>query len=277
MNYFEYTFTLNPLLPAREILVVELAELGFESFVESDQGLLAYIREADHTEGMTTHISILTWPDQTVECQSVLIPDQNWNAEWEKNFEPIEVDRLCRVRAPFHQPDGQFTLELVIEPRMSFGTGHHATTWMMMRSLFDLDLKGAKVLDMGSGTGVLAILAEKRGAASVLAIDCDEWADENARENVARNGCKVITCQLGDASLLGGEQFNVVLANINRNILTRDAQAYLQVTADEGDILLSGFYTQDIPAVIEAFPGCELVADKERNSWALLHLKKLGV
>lgn len=202
------------------------------------------------------------------------IADQNWNAEWEKNFEPILVDDKCAVRAPFHNPVTGFAMEIVIEPKMSFGTGHHATTWLMMRALFDLDLKGKKLLDMGSGTGVLAILAEKLGAASCDAIDIDEWAYENALENMQRNGCRRVHCALGGADLLGEKKYDVILANINRNILTRDAAHYLNVLNNGGLILLSGFYTHDVPLVQDAFPGTTGVRQDSRDEWAMLMLRK---
>lgn len=274
MTYIEYTFRLNPLLPAREVLVAELAELGFESFVDTEDGLQAYIQSTLHQPVSADNLMACAMPDQEVQMVVKEIADQNWNAEWEKNFEPILVDDKCAVRAPFHNPVTGFALEIVIEPKMSFGTGHHATTWLMMRALFDLDLKGKKLLDMGSGTGVLAILAEKLGAASCDAIDIDEWAYENALENMQRNGCRRVHCALGGADLLGEKKYDVILANINRNILTRDAAHYLNVLNNGGLILLSGFYTHDVPLVQDAFPGTTGVRQDSRDEWAMLMLRK---
>ncbi|MFN8699078.1 MAG: 50S ribosomal protein L11 methyltransferase [Flavobacteriales bacterium] len=274
MTYIEYTFRLNPLLPAREVLVAELAELGFESFVDTEDGLQAYIQSTLHQPVSADNLMACAMPDQEVQMVVKEIADQNWNAEWEKNFEPILVDDKCAVRAPFHNPVTGFAMEIVIEPKMSFGTGHHATTWLMMRALFDLDLKGKKLLDMGSGTGVLAILAEKLGAASCDAIDIDEWAYENALENMQRNGCRRVHCALGGADLLGEKKYDVILANINRNILTRDAAHYLNVLNNGGLILLSGFYTHDVPLVQDAFPGTTGVRQDSRDEWAMLMLRK---
>ncbi len=274
MNYYECRFEIDPLLPAREVLIAELAEKGFESFVETENGLMAYIQEPDYNDDLLRDLDVMQWPDQQVRCSSVLIPDENWNAEWEKNFEPIEVDDRCYVRAPFHSARHDFPFEIVIEPRMSFGTGHHATTWLVLREMTDMDMKGKEVLDMGSGTGVLAILAEKMGAGLIDAIDIDDWAYENAIENIQRNQCTRITCKKGDANLLGERIYSVILANINRNILTRDAAAYERVLETGGDILLSGFYTADIPIVANAFKHCKEVSRRERNGWALLHLRR---
>jgi ribosomal protein L11 methyltransferase len=272
MNYFEYQFELNPLLPAREVLVAELAEIGFESFVETENGVLAYIPVTGVHDGLLDNLLTPQLEDQQMKVSAKEIQDENWNAEWEKNFSPITVEDLCMVRAPFHSPASGFSVELIVEPKMSFGTGHHATTWMMLRTLFELDLTGKTVLDMGSGTGVLAILAEKLGAAHTDAIDNDEWAYENALENVTRNGCSAVTCLLGDAGLLGERKYDVIIANINRNILTRDAEAYLRVLAPGGTILLSGFYTHDIPLIAEAFRPLQISGELGRESWAMVRM-----
>jgi len=274
MNYIEYTFVLDPLIPARDILVVELAEIGFESFVETDNGLQAYIRLDEHNADRVSELTVGTWPDQSLTMSVLEIQDQNWNAEWEKNFDPIMVEDRCIVRAPFHEARPEFPMEIVIEPKMSFGTGHHATTWLILRALFDLELAGKQVLDMGSGTAVLAILAEKLGATHVDAIDNDEWAYSNALENVERNHCLHIVCILGDAAALGEKSYDVIIANINRNILTRDASVYLSALSLGGLILLSGFYVHDIPILLEAFDGCEEVRRDSREDWAMLTLRK---
>jgi ribosomal protein L11 methyltransferase len=274
MTYIEYTFRLNPLLPAREVLVAELADLGFESFVDTEDGLQAYIQSSLHQSISADDLMVSAIPDQELQMDVKEIAEQNWNAEWEKNFEPILVEDKCVVRAPFHEPIPGFAMEIVIEPKMSFGTGHHATTWLMMRALFDLELKGKKLLDMGSGTGVLAILAEKLGAASCDAIDIDEWAYENAVENVQRNQCSAVHCAMGGAELLGDSTYDIILANINRNILVRDASHYLNVLNDGGMILLSGFYTHDVPVVQDAFPGMSIVRQDSRDEWAMLMLRK---
>jgi len=272
MNYIEYHFRLTPLLPAREVLVAELAEHGFESFVETADGLLAYIQKPLHEETFTRSLVTLQLPEQSAEFSWKEIEDENWNAEWEKQFEPIAVEDLCVVRAPFHSPMPGFAHEVIIEPKMSFGTGHHATTWMMLRALFELELNDRSVLDMGTGTGVLAILAEKTGAASVDAVDYDEWAYRNAVENVDRNGSKVVRVIHGDAAVLGEVMYDVILANINRNILVKDSEAYMKVLKPAGSILLSGFYTEDIPLLLDAFSGLREVRRMAREGWAMVEL-----
>ncbi len=274
MNYIEYTFHLEPLLPAREVLVAELADMGFESFVELSDGLQAYVSEAHHVPVLREYLQASQIPGQMLSFSSREIPDENWNAEWEKNFDPIAVEDLCLVRAPFHHSVGGYRHELIIEPKMSFGTGHHATTWLMLRVMYDLGFAERRVLDMGSGTGVLAILAARLGASSVDAIDVDEWAYRNALENVERNGAPVVRCELGDAALLNGRVYDIILANINRNILVQDAAAYQAALAAGGFLLLSGFYSHDIPILLEAFGQMREYARKTRGEWALVILQK---
>lgn len=273
MNYIEYRFELRPVLPAREVLVAELAEIGFESFVETPDGLLAYIRKDQFNEEALTGLMVFEIPDQVVEFQLKEIPDENWNAEWEKQFEPIAVEDLVAVRAPFHPPMPGFSHEIVIEPKMSFGTGHHATTWMMLKVICSLELNDLSVLDMGSGTGVLAILAEMRGASKVDAIDNDDWAYQNALENVERNAAKAVRVIHGDADFLGETRYDVILANINRNILTADAARYINVLKPGGYLLLSGFFTEDIPILLNDFSGLREKSRASRDGWALLMME----
>ena len=195
MNYIEYTFTITPIGIASEILVAELAEVGFESFVDTETGLQAYIQEPLWNANILSDIQILHSEEFQISYSYQTIEQVNWNEEWEKHFEPITVDDKCTVRATFH-PEAHTPYEIVIDPKMSFGTGHHETTYMMLQFLLKEELKGKKVLDMGCGTSVLAIMAAKRGASEVLAIDVDEWCVENSIENVERNGCKHIKVQL---------------------------------------------------------------------------------
>ena len=225
MNYLEYSFTVNPLQPGVEILIAELGYAGFESFVETENGVTAYIQKEEWKESILEDIQILASEEFTISFESSEIEQVNWNAEWEKNFDPIEVDGKCVVRAPFHS-ETKVPYEIVIEPKMSFGTGHHETTYMMLQHILENDFKGKTVLDMGCGTAVLAILAEMRGAATLDAIDIDEWCVENSEENIQRNNCKNITVRLGDASLLAGKSYEVIIANINRNILLNDMSVY---------------------------------------------------
>lgn len=276
MNYVEVSFEIDPILPAREVLVAELAELGYESFVESENGLKAYIQEPDFDQAVLSDLMAGQIENQKLTFNTQVIQATNWNAEWEKSFDPIIVDNLCLIKAPFHEINGDFQYVITIEPKMSFGTGHHSTTHLMMSEMMTMDLGGKKVLDMGSGTAVLAILAEMRGAAHIDAIDIDEWAYENGVENAQLNGCKHIDCFKGGAELLTDQKYDVIFANINRNILLRDMHAYANVLNEGGDILFSGFYLQDIPHLKqEAIKhGLSFEHHKERNEWCLVKMKK---
>jgi ribosomal protein L11 methyltransferase len=276
MNYQEVTFVLEPLLPAREVLVAELAELGFESFVETDEGVKAYIVASDWNEGLLAELMTSQIEDQKIEWNSSEIEAINWNAEWEKSFDPIIVDNKCLIRAPFHEVEGSFEYVINIEPKMSFGTGHHSTTHLMMGEMMNMDWKGKHVLDMGAGTAVLAILAEMMGAESVDAIDIDEWAYLNSIENLERNNCSRIKSYQGGAELLTDQVYDTILANINRNILLRDMKEYVKVLKTGGEILFSGFYVQDIPELerVGGELGLKLLLQRERNEWCLLKMIK---
>ena len=274
-NYIEYDFTITPREVGAEILLAELAEVGFDSFVDTEDGLLAYIQEPLWNEAILSDIYILQNPDFTVSYTYKTIPQVNWNEEWEKNFEPIVVEGACTVRAPFH-PAATTPYEIVITPKMSFGTGHHETTYMMLQFLLTLDLKGKRVLDMGCGTSVLAIMAEKRGAAEVLAVDIDDWCVENSLENIAHNACEHISVLLGDVSQLNGRTFDLIIANINRNILLADIPHYAASLTHGGTLLLSGFCTEDIPAITEQCTAHALrfVQNLGRNNWAAVQFTK---
>lgn len=254
---------------ARDILVAELGAIGFESFTETDDGgLSAYIQSDDWAEGMLEQVQILSSEEVDFEVIREKIEQVNWNEEWEKNFEPIEVQGKVSVRAPFHEGE-ELEYNIVIEPKMSFGTGHHETTHLMIEHLLEIDLKGKSVLDMGCGTGILAIFAEMRGASEVEAIDIDPWCYENSVENVARNGCQRIKVFEGDASLLKMQKFDVIIANINRNILLSDMSKYVGCLNSRGLLLLSGFYLEDVEKIGQKAEelGLELENEKERNRW----------
>ncbi|RMA57829.1 50S ribosomal protein L11 methyltransferase [Ulvibacter antarcticus] len=266
--YIEYQFTVNPLQPGTEILIAELGYAGFESFVENEEGVKAYIQKDEWKKEMLNDIQILASEEFTIDFTFSEIEQVNWNAEWEKNFEAIEVDGKCIVRAPFHEK-ANLPYEIVIEPKMSFGTGHHETTFMMLQHILENDFKDKHVLDMGCGTAVLAILAEMRGANKLDAIDIDPWCFENSEENVERNNCKHITVGLGDASLLSEKKYDVIIANINRNILLNDMATYRACLEKGGELYLSGFYTEDLPIITECCNklGFTYVDNKERNNW----------
>ena len=267
-NYLEFHFTIDPVQPASEILIAELGYLGFESFVENDDGITAYIPEEEYEEDLLANVHILQEEDFKISYDIKEIERVNWNEEWEKNFTPILVDEICSVRAPFHEkPDTQF--DIVIEPKMSFGTGHHATTHMMIQHILKNDWEGKSVLDMGSGTGVLAILTAMKGAKSIDAIDIDNWCYLNTLENISRNDCEHINVEEGGAELLEGRKYDMILANINLNILLRDLPVYEKCLTPEGSIFLSGFYQADLPAIKKACKklGLYFVENFEKNDW----------
>ena len=267
--YIEYSFKVQPLQPGTEILIAELGQAGFESFVENEEGVKAYIQKGEWNKGILEGIHILSSPEFSIEYTYSEIAQVNWNEEWEKNFDPILVSDNCVVRAPFHEPYS-VAYEIVIEPKMSFGTGHHETTFMMLSYILENDFEGKTVLDMGCGTSVLAILAEMRGAAHLDAIDIDDWCVENSEENVLRNHCMHIKVQLGDASIIPSEEtYHTIIANINRNILLDDMKTYVGALKKRGEFYLSGFYKEDLPIIIAKCNnlGLSFVDNKERNNW----------
>jgi len=271
VTYIGYTFKVSPVQPATEILIAELGFAGFESFVENEEGVNAYIQKDDWHADILNDIQILENTDFNITYQKEEIAQVNWNEEWEKNFDPIEVDGRCVVRAPFHEKT-DVEYEIVIEPKMSFGTGHHETTHMMLQHILNTDVTDKKVLDMGCGTGVLAILAEMKGAKPLDAIDIDNWCYLNSLENVARNNCTHISVYEGDVSLLEDKNYDIIIANINRNILLNDIHQYAKCLNENGILFLSGFYTEDIPIITEECVKNKLkFADKlEKNNWVSL-------
>ena len=266
--YIGYTFDISPREPGTEILIAELGYAGFESFVENEAGVIAYIQKPEWNAAILNDIYILTNDEFTISYTSEEIEQVNWNKEWEKNFQAIEVDGICAVRAPFHEKT-DVAYDIVIEPKMSFGTGHHETTHMMIQHILKLDFNGKSVLDMGCGTGILAILAEMKGATTLDAIDIDNWCYLNTVENIERNNCHNIKAYEGEASLLTGKKYDIVIANINRNILLKDIATYADCLNENGTLLLSGFYREDIPLISEECGKYKLkfVENIERNNW----------
>lgn len=268
MVYLEFNFIVDPTQPATDILIAELGAVGFESFVETESGVMAYILKSDFNQTDIEEIFILQNPDFKIDWTQKEIVQQNWNAEWEKNFHSIRVDDQCMVRAPFH-PRENVKFDIIIEPKMSFGTGHHETTRMMLQHILDTDFAGKTVLDMGCGTGVLAIMAEMKGAKELDAIDIDEWCFINSKENVDRNNCKNIDVYQGDSSLLTGKKYDIILANINRNILLEGIPIYTECLNSEGALFLSGFYLEDLDAISSKCGayGLEFEKKLEKNNW----------
>ena len=266
--YISYSFIISPKEPATEILIAELGNKGFESFVENEDGVTAYIQKKEWNTTLLNDIFILISDEFEISYHIEEIAQTNWNSEWEKNFNPIQVDDLVSIRAPFHE-NPNLKYDIVIEPKMSFGTGHHETTHLMVQHLLKLELKDKQVLDMGCGTGILAIFAEMNGAKPIDAIDIDTWCYENSLENVERNNCKHISVFEGDASLLINKKYDVIIANINRNILLNDIKIYANCLNDDGVLLLSGFYQEDIPIIDAEVSKYDLKIDVilERNNW----------
>ncbi|KSA14714.1 50S ribosomal protein L11 methyltransferase [Maribacter dokdonensis] len=266
--YIEYRFKVQPKEPASDILIAELGEAGFESFVEEEDDVLAYIQKTDWSSDILDDIYILGNSNFEITYQYKEIAQENWNATWEQNFQPIIVDDVCMIRAPFHEKI-QVDYDIVIEPKMSFGTGHHETTHMMLQHILQLDVENKTVLDMGSGTGVLAILAGMRGATNIDAIDIDNWCYLNAKENVARNNMDFISVYEGDVTLLKDKKYDLIIANINRNILLADLPSYAKCLNKGGVLLLSGFYTEDLEMISQKCTELELKFEKnlERNNW----------
>ncbi len=267
-KYIGYTFKVSPVQPGTEILIAELGYVGFESFVETDDGVSAYIQKEDWDDDILEGVYVLGSGEFTIDYSFEEIKQVNWNKEWEKNFAPILVDDICSVRAPFHD-EANTKYDIIIEPKMSFGTGHHETTHMMIQYLLKADLTNKSVLDMGCGTGVLAILSEMRGAQPIDAIDIDNWCFLNTQENVERNKCKQISVYEGDVSLLSGQNYDVVIANINRNILLNDIKYYAKCLNTNGILFLSGFYEEDLDKITSECEkqNLEFVSNLSRNNW----------
>ncbi|WP_411031329.1 50S ribosomal protein L11 methyltransferase [Spongiimicrobium sp. 3-5] len=267
-SYIAYSFKISPLQPAMDILIAELSTEGFESFVEEEDGLLAYIKKEDWSKETLNSIQILRNHDFKIQHTFSEIAQENWNAVWESSFDPIEVGKDCVVRAPFHKkPEVRF--DIVIEPKMSFGTGHHETTHMMIQHILGNEIAGKSVLDMGSGTGVLAILAAMKGATNVDAIDIDHWCYLNAIENVTRNGQQHINVLEGDVALLTNRKYDIILANINRNILLNDIPIYVGCLKAKGSLFLSGFYLEDMPLISQKCKenGLKFEKNLKINNW----------
>lgn len=276
MNYLEFQFKIDPLQPASEILIAELGNVGFESFVENEEGITAYIQVNEFQEGSLKDIYVLNSDEFEISYTTSEIEQVNWNSEWEKNFNPIIVDNKCSVRAPFHvKPETEF--DIVIEPKMSFGTGHHATTHMMLQHILKDDWRDLSVLDMGCGTGVLAILAGMKGANPIDAIDIDNWCYLNTMENVERNNANNISVYEGTAALLEGRSYDRIIANINRNILLEDISVYSQCLKSGGKLYLSGFYVEDIPMIEKECNANNLniEATLDRENWAAVSFTKV--
>ena len=278
MSFFEFEIPVRSwTLTEREILMARMSEIGFEGFIENDDLIQAYIAGDSYSgELFNEMLDELSSLGMKIQYRYHVSDDQNWNEEWEKKFEPVLIKEKVLIRAPFHDAVHDFPCTLIIEPKMSFGTGHHHTTRLMIEAMIKLDLKGRHVLDMGCGTGVLGIYAAYRGASFVLGVDNDQWAYENALENVERNGATAMEVRFGDAGSLGEMVFDVILANITRNILVRDFPEYVRHLNSGGILLVSGFLAEDVQFVLnKAYQsGVDHLETAEVSNWILLSFKK---
>lgn len=269
MNYYACSFSNPDNEILKDMFMELLGEIGFDSFMDTDEGFDAYCQEPLLNEEELNDIMQMEQFANVKLIKKELIPDQDWNATWEASYEPVIINEFCRIRAPFHKVEGSYKYDLIIEPKMSFGTAHHETTSQIIELMLQSDFTGQNLLDMGSGTGVLAILAKKLGSATTVAIDNDEWAYRNALDNIRLNDENEIIVELGDASSLNDRQFDVILANINRNILLRDMKEYVKCLVDGGKIFFSGFYEEDLVLITKEAERLGLTYSNHvtKNNW----------
>ena len=269
MNYYACSFSNPDNEVLKDMFMELLGTIGFDSFMDTEDGFEAYCQESALDETELDEILRMEQFENVSLLKKELIPDQDWNATWEASYEPVIINELCRIRAPFHKVEGTYKYDLVIEPKMSFGTAHHETTSQIIELMLQSEFSGLNVLDMGSGTGVLAILAKKLGSAMTVAIDNDEWAYRNALDNIRLNDENEIVVELGDATSLNDRQFDVILANINRNILLRDMKEYVKSLVENGRIFFSGFYEEDLVLITKEAEhlGLKYVNHVTKNNW----------
>lgn len=270
MEYLEINFSFSiPNVDFQDVFVQELADIGFDSFVEVEDGLQAFVDQKKYSEKELQDLIVRFKQLGEISFNKKEIPFENWNSQWEKNFNPIEFEKKCRIRATFHSSDPSFDTEIIIDPKMSFGTGHHETTFQMVQYLFEIDCKNKYVLDMGCGTGILAILASIKGANAVDAIDIDPICVENSIENVQLNSISNILVSEGTAETIGDKKYDILIANINRNILLADMNTYSKCLRNNGILLLSGFYLEDLEAIkLECLKNkLSFINHKTKNNW----------
>ena len=276
MKYIEVKLNIVPFSPWSDLISDELGQIGFESFMEEDGFLLAYCEEDSFSEKALKAVDTLNNPDVSVSYEFKNLAQENWNKEWESNFQPVYVDNDICVRATFHEKDESYKYDIVIDPKMSFGTGHHATTHLILSGMRHVDFKGKSVLDMGSGTGVLAIFAAMKGAKPVYAIDIDEWCSINAMENAERNKVDHIKISQGGKEAIGDLKVDIILANINRNILLDQFEEYSNALNVKGQLFISGFYTADVEVLVEKAEnlGFSYVGQNSMNDWTTVSFTK---
>jgi len=279
MDYIEAGITITPNTQEnREIVVALIADLGYDSFEDTETGVNAYIKKEDFIHaGLDLALSYIDKDVFQVHLSINLIEGKNWNEVWESSFEPVFLNENCVVRASFHKISPMPDIDILVDPKMAFGTGHHQTTYLAAQELFEQKLRNKTVLDMGSGTGILSILASKLGAKYVVAIDNDEDAFKSAKENIKKNKTTNIKALLGDAKLLAKQDdFDIIIANINRNILLRDMEHYVKVLNKKGIIMFSGFYKVDLPLIMEKAEELKIkfTSYREKENWVCAVFKK---
>ena len=269
MNYYACSFSNPENENLKDMFIELLGNIGFDSFMDTDDGFEAYCQEPVLDETELNEVLQMEQFANVKFLKKELIQDQDWNATWEASYEPVIINEFCRIRAPFHKVEGTYKYDLVIEPKMSFGTAHHETTSQIIELMLQSDFSGLNLVDMGSGTGVLAILAKKLGSATTVAIDNDEWAYRNALDNIRLNDENDIVVELGDANSLNDRQFDIILANINRNILLRDMKEYVKCLVDGGKIFFSGFYEEDLVLIAKEAErlGLKYSNHVTKNNW----------
>lgn len=276
MDYIELSINVKPSHPWTEILISDLADLGFESFSEENNALQAYVRQSDYQKDVVDQY-ILAFKNNDVEISvsEELIPGQNWNQNWESDFKPVKIENKLLIRAPFHEKETGFEEVIEIQPQMSFGTGHHQTTYLLSQVLLDINLTGKSVLDVGTGTGILGILASLKGAKKIIGTDIESGACDNARENIARNNVKNFSILEGDLDIVPNEKFDVIIANINKNVLKAHLKGYALRSKQNTILLLSGFFETDVDEMIEEAEnvGYKFIKTYTKETWAVIEFK----
>lgn len=276
MEYIEVDIKIEKSEVFSDIVVARLNEIEFETFLENDNGVRCYI-QATLFDKKKLDIELDKIKQNTkLNFNINHVAQKNWNEEWEKNFKPVQINSHCLIRSEFHNNSGNFKDEIIITPKMSFGTGHHETTFLMINELYNLDLNDKSILDMGSGTGVLSIVASKNGAKQVVGIDIDEWAFQNSIDNAKLNNTENISFLHGDINLIENQDFDIILANINRNIIEKDIDGYYNLLIDKGDLLISGFLEEDVDFIINLSINnrFNVINKKNKGQWSMVHLRK---